>query len=67
MSQDRNSDSFLSAMQGLGMIVIGTILVIAAAVYNDNYSWQGYLLAGISFVLGVCMLVCALRTNPPVT
>lgn len=60
MRQDRE-ERFrgLSALQGLGMIVFGAILVIAAAVYD--YGWQGYLLAGISFVLGVYTLVCALR------
>jgi hypothetical protein len=60
MSKDREErDRGLSALQGLGMIVFGAILAIVAADYD--YSWQGFLLAGISFVLGVYTLACAVR------
>jgi len=44
-------------MTGLGVFVL-----FVAAIRDDNYSWQGFVLAGISLAFGAFFLVWALRS-----
>ncbi len=62
MSQGkREGQRRVSAHRAVVMIVLGIVVLVAAAARDDINSWQGYLLAGICFALAALFLFLALR------
>jgi hypothetical protein len=58
---ERQRERRLDENRGFAAMLLGVLLIIAAAVRDDDYSWQGYLLAGASLLLGGFFLFRALR------
>lgn len=64
MSQDeQGGERGIGTYRGVVMVVIGIAVLIIAANRADDYSWQGYLLAGACFAYGAFSLFWASRAQ----